>query len=195
VTAIGPPKDVPPERLFRFLMAKVPERALVHRIAGLPDIELFVRAVPGAVFEALRDDAALPDVPMVELSRTVRSWMAATLWTRGGRLATSGDELGRLSARVLLALLGAWVEAVNLICPTFGRSDTRAWRKVLVEGAVHPSNERVAERLAYCGDPLVLPTKIAWVTRPERYWSMPPDELLDGHVLCFEAARKAMGVK
>ena len=186
---LPPPRGVAPDVLWRRLLPLRPEQTLDFRLAAWPKQPLVVRAVPSFVFARAFDEAGLE---RDDTSFAVRTIMAAVLFTKGKRAFASAHEIGTLlRAEECGALSQAVLAAVHAICPTFGRIDLRAWRKVLTDGAKKDAGR--ASTLAACSTPIVIGKKVLWNGHPERYWGIAPCDLLDGHRLAFEAAMTAMG--
>lgn len=179
-----PPKDEPPGRLFRSLLDPHPERSLAYRIQGAQGISLRVRALRGVDRARVEDEAARA----TEAARGgafVRGLVAAALWTPDGPAFSSPDAAGALSLGELLELGHHVVEALAICSPTYSGSDVKAWERVLEEGALAPGNVNETIALAGCVD-----VGFGMITaRPDRYWGMPLNQLLDGHWMVYRAAR------
>ncbi|HEX8794126.1 MAG TPA: hypothetical protein VF765_24455 [Polyangiaceae bacterium] len=192
---LAEPPDVPPERLWRSLLPRRPERRLRFRFDVAPSLPLFVRPVPSAAEAAARDElASVPDVLRDELE--VRSLVALVLHTPAGLAFADAEALGALEAHELAELDAEVATALADIAPTLARSNMDAWGRALREGAEHLSNASAAAALASCVDVTAYASGREWhvQTRPrlDRYWGLPTAEILDGHWMAFQAARQAM---
>ncbi len=177
-----PPKDEPPARLFRSLLPLRPERPIAYRVRGAENIPLRVRALRSVDRLAI-DDAAVMGLAGLQDRAFLRNLVAAALWTPDGPAFSSSDAAGMLSTVELVQLGQQVAEALCVCSPMYVGSDVAAWEKALEEGARGNPHELVA--LAGCVD-----IGFATVTpRPDRYWGVPLNELLDGHWMVFRAAR------
>lgn len=179
-----PPKDEPPGRLFRLLLDTHPERVLSYRVQGAEGIPLRVRALRGIDRALVEDEAARAPVAARD-GAFVRGLIAAALWTPDGPAFSSPDAAGALPLAELLTLGKHVGEALAICSPTYATSDAKAWEKVLEEGAFAPGNVHETVALAGCidvGFGLI-------VARPDRYWGVPMNQLLDGHWMVYRAAR------
>ena len=182
----GPPRDLPPERLFRLLLAWRPSRPLRRLVAAL---QLRVRALsPIEEAEAL-DLAEEEELPELRASRAQREILFRALHLGDAPAFASAEEVGLLSGAALAELAGEVAQALNTIAPTYARSDVGAWRKALAAGAERVGNLSTTFTLASCVD--VTPAG-GHLPRLDRFWGRPAGELLDGHWLAYEAARTVM---
>lgn len=149
-----------------------------------------MRAVPSLAFAAAVD-AGGPDAALtVGRGHTMRAIIAEVLYVGGKRAFANAAEAGGLREADAAALAHHVLDALNRICPTYGRIDHRAWAKVLRAGAAADPGR--ASHVAACSDP-VLGKEVVWLGHPERYWGLPGLDLLDGHHMAFEAAMVAVG--
>jgi hypothetical protein len=182
-----PPKDDPPARLFRSLLALRPERPIACRIQGAEDVALRVRALSGRERAAIEDGAAMGPA-MLRDKAFLRGLVAAALWTHDGPAFSSPDAAGMLSEAELLTLGNHVGDALAVCSPSYAApvSDVRDWERVLEEGARGNLHEAVV--LFGCVDG----GYSAVIPRPDRYWGVPIGDLLDGHWMVFRAARAAV---
>lgn len=184
--AAAPPGDEPPERLFRALAARRPERPLPRLVAGH---RLTARAVPAREEWAAEDAAASEEVEELRPSLLQRQILWRVLRLGDGPAFASPDEVGALDGAALASLVADVGAALWRIAPTYARSDVEAWARVLERGAAHPSNVADAVALASCVD---MTPGGGVVPRLDRYWGCPVVELLDGHWMVWRAARTAV---
>lgn len=190
--APGPPAHIPTERLFRSLLSRRPEIPIRFRLQAAPSAILVVRAVTSLAFLQARDRAEEADIPPeARAKRLMREVLAEVLWTGGRRAFANGAEVGALMAREGNDLGLAVLDAIDTICPTFERSDVDAWISALKKGAEHPTNRVVAASLGGSVDIILSGNgKPIYFGRPERYFGLPTQDLLDGHLMAFAAARQ-----
>ena len=184
------PPDLAPEVLWRSLLPFRPRRALSFRIRGADHIPLYVCAIP-AMQEALARDAGTfvaRDNESLRTSIAAREVLAMILHDPSGRAFPSVAGMMRMDEHELGALAGEAFQVFGAICPSYARSNIAAWKQVLEEGARHPENLAEAAALASCIDA----TMGGPIPRPDRYWGCPVNQLLDGHWMCWNAARDAM---
>jgi hypothetical protein len=166
---LKPPKDVPSEVLFRTLLGLPrPSVDISYRLPAAPDVALRVQALT-----APEADAGPPE------------FVSAALLVGRQRAFRSAAEASRsLSRPELDALTDAVVHALARCSPIDGWADWREWDPVLLDGARHVANQRVAYALGSQFDvagTLTLP-------RPERYFGVPGNELVDAHWFAYRAA-------
>lgn len=180
-----PPKNESPGRLFRLLLDPHPERAIPHRVQGAEDVPLRVRALRGIDRARVEDDAARAPAAARD-GAFLRGLVAAALWTPEGLAFSSPDAAGALPQPELLELGRHVAEALCVISPSYTGSDVKAWEAALEEGALAPGNVHEAVVLAGCVD---MGAFGGTVPRPDRYWGVPLNALLDGHWMVYRAAR------
>lgn len=172
--SVKPPADVDPADLFLTLIEPRPTRDLSFRLPELPDVVLGVRAIGAAAYE-----------------RSVRAGashlLAAVLTADGLPAFESATEAAFLDAEAQRDLLVEASDALDRVCPLYRRIDFPAWELALKRGAqALPS---VTRGFVSCVD--IIPTfgrEPLKREHPERYWGIPPADLLDGHWLAFRAA-------
>jgi len=175
---IGPPKDVESAALFRLLLEPSPCKSVQFRASVAPSVELSARAVPSSVWA----ESARLNNPSILVS-------ASLFTTDGEQVFRSAREAGLLSQAEFRTLLDDVVAALDVVGPTIGRIDWRAWERVLVDGARKCGFE--SSNLAHCVDHYSTPIVAGITPRPDRYWGVPIGRLLDGHWMAFWAAREA----
>lgn len=174
-----PPKDEPPARLFRSLLAPWPERPIAYRVSGAADVPLHVRALRGIDRLRIEDEASRTKGH----SGLARGLVAASLWTPDGPAFSSPEAAGMLPLGELVDLARQVADALCVCSPMYSGSDMKAWERALEEGA--QANIYETYSLASCIDVGFG----APVPRPDRYWGVPVGQLLDGHWMVYRAAR------
>ena len=99
------------------------------------------------------------------------------------------DDTGNLDTHELNGLSLAVVGGLNVVSPVMWRCDVDAWRKVLQQGAGHPSNVADMMAMAESGEPAGDLGTRHW--RPDRYFGCAVRELTDGQVMAYDAAQLA----
>ncbi len=186
-----PPTDVPPDRLFRTLLA-VPRatEAIAFRLDAAPSVAFCVSAVTSL---EIADAVAWSecDVPELKALRLPQALAAAAVKLSNGQHAfDSPEDVGALEDAELRLLTKAVVKALSRISPTISRSDRDAWVKVLVEGASAPGNILTAMSLGNCVDVASGFSSSVTTPRPDRFFGVPLRQLTDGHWFAWMAARK-----
>jgi hypothetical protein len=183
--SLGKPPAEPAARLFRSLLALRPTRSITYRLRALPEVPLHVRALGNR--EAMEAVDIGMGHPIEELrhGRVELELLARCLMLPDGPAFACVEDVEDLDGPEIDTLIAHALPALEAIGPSYARSDTEAWRKVLEEGAAHGANLHDAIVLANCVDHGF----DANAYRPERYWGVPPCELLDGHWMAFHAAR------
>ena len=187
---LAPPRDVPPERLFRLLLRRPrPVLPLVFRFAFAPHVALAVRGLTAY------EDAEISDVPPDDptgRSLIARRLIAAVLLADGRPAFTDADAVGGLTEHEIAALGDAVVKAAHVVSPMRNKVDLAAWDDALQKGARHPQNIGVTMAIAAATEPLVAPQKLLRLSAPERYFGAPIADLTDGQLLAYYAAKAAM---
>jgi hypothetical protein len=187
VALLGPPVDIAPERLFRLLLQRPrPRWPLSFRAAAAPHIALHAVALRGAELQGLIDEATHLKAPEARTAHLGLEVMARTLWTAEGPAFRSADEAGAFLEGDAALLRGELAAALAIIGPTFARSDTRAWARILRKGAEHRSNIDEALLAASAVD---LGVFGGFVQRPDRYFGVALAEITDGQLMAYRAAR------
>ncbi len=188
-----PPTNVPPERLFRTLLA-VPRatEAIAFRLDAAPTVAFCVSAVTslelGEAF-AWAEDAS----PEIVSSRVPQAIVAAALRLTDGRRAfDSPDDVGALDDAELRAVGAVVMASLSRISPTIARSTRDAWVDVLAKGARHGSNMLTAMALGGSADVSLGFGNSVVSPRPDRFFGIPMCELTDGHWFAWMAARKVV---
>lgn len=190
------PPELPPEVVWRSLLPLRPQRRISYRIRGAEQIPLHVTAIPAAVEAVAWDYGAVAYPPddlgtSSELRERAGSMaiLSEVLWTPKGRAFPTVSHMGDLDDDELRDLCDEVFIVLSDICPNMRRSDGRAWAEFLRAGAAHPSNRGEASVLACSID---LGYGGAQLPRPDRYWGVPLNELLDGHWMIYQAARDVL---
>lgn len=182
-----PPSDISPERLFRLMLRPMFDAPIELRIAGAEDVALSVRPVRGIDEQVAADDAADIEHEPSRISRIIRGLIALTLYADAEPAFTSSEDVGALSSDEVSELGAAVLTTLDRFAPSYLRSNVKTWLAKLEEGARHPTNLREAYALASCLD-----DGPHWtVARPDRYWGLRPNQLLDHNWMVYRAAREA----
>jgi hypothetical protein len=185
---IAPP-DCPPERLFRMLVRRPrPTAPLLVTLPGLEGFPLHVRALGGLEMADASDGSQGP-------AERVAVRLAAELIARAvvdsrGQPIGSVEDVGCLGDEDVLRLGRATKAALDVISPTYGRSDFTAWARRLKQGAKHSTNIAEALALGGCVE-LALGYGVGRATeRPDRYFGVPLADMTDGQWMAYRAARE-----
>jgi len=175
-----PPAGIAPGRLFRLLSSACPVWPLDLDLAGIP--RLYARGLSSAEVEAAHDGG-----------RPAEAIAALALCDAQGRPAfPSAGDIGKLPAPLADAIVGAAIDALSVVSPTYMRSVGRAWRDALVEGSRDPLNSAAVSLMCVAHDVIVLPGKIHYTERPDRFYGAPLNRLTDGQLMAFRAARQVL---
>lgn len=186
-----PPPDIAPARLFRLLLRRPrPEIPIAHRIRGAEDVPLRVRALASAD-EAAVDEAA-EGWGDAGPSRAADEFVYRALLTQDGPAFASPDEVGALDSTDALSLARAVRAALDVISPSYARSDVEAWMRVLKQGARAAGNWADAIALGGCVDWAFGYGVGRLVERPDRYFGCPLADMTDGQWMAYRAAREAV---
>ena len=170
----GPPADLEPARLFLTLAQWRPRQALTVRLEAAPDVALWAQAAPGADLARAGTTEALASLCVV---------------TESGEPVLTPDVVGCLLAPEWRALQRELWPALDRICPTYGRSNERAWIDTLKIGA--RQNRAIEQQMRGCFD-IVKLAKTMLVARPDRFFGKPACEALDGHLMMFRAVQELL---
>lgn len=88
-----------------------------------------------------------------------------------------------------MALALAVVRGLNVVSPAMWRCHVDGWRKVLRDGARHPSNVPDMMTMAESGEPTHDLGTRQW--RPDRYYGAALRDLTDGQIMAYDAAQLA----
>lgn len=178
-----PPKDIPPEKLFRLITRRpYPVVPIDIRLRGAEHIALSVRAITWAEEMEVQD---LYDENMSSLSL---GYISKSLMADGEQAFSSHEEAAMLSEGEIKKLEHVVAEALSRICPCMFRSDMVAWGFALYEGAKHFSNSHAVSLALSCvEDGMELVTQ-----RLDRFYNMPLLELTEGHALAFHSICKVI---
>lgn len=187
--ALLPPRDVPPERLFRLLLRRPrPVLPLAFRLPFAPTLALSVRGLTALEDAEVVDvDAALTEE--VRRSEVTRGLMVACLLADGRPAFGSPDEVDALTEDENDALLAAIAPAFNTVSPLRRRIDLDAWQDRLRKGAQHPANINAAATVAAAVHTVVGWSGVVRESAPERYFGLPLADLTDGQLLAYSAAK------
>lgn len=185
-----PPRDVPPERLFRLLLRRPrPVLPLAFRFPFAPDLALSVRGLTAY------EDACIGDVDPDDPTRKSvigRRVIAAMLLADGAPAFAGPEAVGGLTEYEIAAVGSAVAEAAAVVSPMRRRVDRDAWDTALQRGAVHPSNIGLTVAVASASEALIAPRALIHVAAPERYFGAPIADITDGQLLAYYAAKAAM---
>lgn len=171
----GPPKDVPPSRLFLDLLATpYPIAPLGGSLAVAEGVPLYVRALPQ--HEAARVGLAEDDAALV---------VACLIDADAAPVFRNVEELGMLTDEEYQQVLAAVVSVLRRIAPSYDGSDVKAWHAALRVGA--EAHAGIFLSMAGCYDG----AGNRLIETPERYYGVPRASLTDGHWMAYRAAREA----
>jgi hypothetical protein len=182
---VTPPPDVPAERLFRLLLgAPRPALPISHRVRGLEDVPLEVRALRPLQEAALYDAVTALEHEESRPRALVAEVVAASLWTPDGPAFDSGEGVGVLYDGEADLLAAAVLTALDIVSPSYRTAEVKAWDAVLAEGARAPANISMALALGGC-------VEVGWraTPRPDLYFGLALRELTDGQWMAYRAAR------
>ncbi len=187
--AQGPPRDVPPERLFRVLLGRPrPVWPISLRFDYAPELALSVRALTATEDEGARDlDLELPED--VRRAQWVTRTVAASLLVDGAPAFSSPEEVEGFSDAEIVAMASSVLDALAVVSPSYSRSDTVAWASYLQRGATHPTNTSLFMAIgAGAFEQGIRGSwfRFAWTD----FFGMPAIDLTDGQRMAYEAARK-----
>ena len=174
-----PPADIPPERLFRFLLTTPrPIAPVVWRPRGAENVVLYCRALT-VLEEAVAADAATGLPPGAWRSRFLCGLVASAVWSGGEPAFSSADGVARLPSTEADALCAEVDATLARISPSYTRTGLAEWMAALKKGAEHGSNFSLLHALAHndC---------------PSKFFGMPLKDLTDGHWMCFRAAHRVI---
>lgn len=177
----APPADVAPEVLFRRLLSPRPTAPVQFRFRGIDHPPLLATALHAT--DVADAEQASPDA-------TLAAIVARSLTAGGLFVFDSPGDLFDLDDGTYSALLAAFFEAFFGVCPLRGRCDYDAWQAALLKGGRHHTNANAVHLLGGCYEAVNVGKHIRIIGRPERFWGVAPNALLDGHLMCHEVARK-----
>ncbi len=162
------------------------------RIRGAEHLNLTVVAVTSAEeAEAMSvlDSSESQDVGRSDAKRAL---IQLTVHLDGSKAFADLSAVGRLSEPEFDDLYEDVELALADISPSYGRSNSAEWIRVLETGASHHSNLIVASRLSSCVD-ISYGYGIKYTNpRPDRFFGVPTHALTDGQWMAFDAARSLM---
>lgn len=144
------------------------------RLEAAPDVALWAQAAPGADIARADGIEALASLCVVDSD---------------GHQVLTHDVVGYLLAPEWRALQRELWPALSRICPTYGRCDERAWVDTFKLGA--RANRAIEQQMRGCFD-LVKLSKLTLIPRPDRFFGKPACEVLDGHLMMFQALRELL---
>lgn len=118
--------------------------------------------------------------------------VCATLLADGERAFSCPEEIFKLHKEEVDAIYSEVSVALSEISPLYASIDHVEWMKVLKEGALHQTNVSTTWSMSECVDIVAVGDSTIKLSRPERYYGIPPVELSDGQRLAFSAAREAI---
>ena len=187
---IKPPDGISSSRLFRMqLGVPRPLLAIEYRIPGIEHIDLFVRGLRSIEEAEAFDSAAITDVEDAKVSAGTSTLIAKSLCNEhGGLLFHDNNGPMSLLEDEFIDLLRAVSGCLDVISPTYLRSDIEKWGARLLEGASVVSNIRESIKMSYCVDH----SDKYMVLRPDRYFGIDPIDLTDGQMMAFYAGLGAI---
>lgn len=184
---IAPPVNVAPARLFRLLLQRPRAVApLARRITGAEHVALRVRAI-SSLDEAAIADAAESAGPNGG-SRASAEIIARALLTDDGPAFASASDVGVLMDFEAMALARDVRAVLDVISPTYVRSDVGAWAAVLKQGANAAMNWAETLAIGGCVDYALGFSMGRMTERPDRYFGLPLAEMTDGQWMAYRAA-------
>lgn len=175
-----PPKDVPPDKLFRLLLRRPrPVLRLDVRLDVAPSVTLFARAITASERAIIRD-AEEHDQVSVLLALSIVDIRGCPVFAHHEEThALLDDEADDLGAAVL--------RAHRVISPSYDICDTKAWHDALCKGAEHPLSFALVSQIRSAfdtHDALKKPIQ----PRMDRYFGLPLADITDGQRMAFLAA-------
>lgn len=158
-----------------------------HRLRGVEGVQLSVRALSSLELGVLTDEAQ--DVNDSERTSAVSCGVIAhAIMANGQKVFADGSEVASVLSEPECDELAAHVfKALEVISPTYARSDSDAWHEVLKKGA--RANFSTAIALGGSVDFAIGAATGRVVDRPDRYFGLPLAELVDAHWMVYRAAR------
>lgn len=195
---LAPPSGVRPERLWRILSRTPrPWLPIDLNIIGAPEGCRVVAGTQDQEAEVL--SLSMGDSSHSQTYRLERTALALHD-EQGRRFFRSGEHLAKTLDRVSSDILtGRVLEALYVCAPNQILIDRPAWISVLQKGAKEALNHYRALSMARCEDPPGMTIRpkdgkqvgFAARPRPDLFYGLPPEQLTDGQMLAFDAARKA----
>lgn len=185
--SVAPPAGVLPARLFRILLQRPRAVApLPRRITGAEHVALRVRAISG-LDEAAIADAADGAGPIAG-SRAAAELLVRALLTDDGPAFASASDVGALMDFEAMALAREVRAVLDVISPTYVRSDVGAWAATLKKGAYAAVNWAETLVIGGCVDYAFGMGFGRFTERPDRYFGLPLAEMTDGQWMAYRAA-------
>ncbi len=182
---IKPPK-IAPEILFRTLLELPrPIKKISFRLNQAKEVPLLVKAFSS---EELANTITLCEREKINLDSQI---LVSNLILINNKPAFSSvDKLKNIITMTEYdTLLRQVSQVLDEISPTFSTSDQDAWMSLLKKGANHPSNSLLVHSLGSCYTPHVIGEKLLILDKPQEYFGVPKNQLLDGHWMAYIAAR------
>lgn len=177
-----PPKDIPPEKLFRLLVLGTDSpHPIDYKIRGTPDLALFVVPLSGLQLRVAMDS------PSKELAIIV-----AALHLEDGPAFSSVQEAGMLDKFESDELSEKVAKKLREISPIYGMSPMSKWEEALKKGAEHPSNLGTSIAMWECADLMLIGDELHRTFRVDRYYGIPVNRLSDGQRMAFSSACKVI---
>ncbi|MGK3981310.1 hypothetical protein WMF38_57465 [Sorangium sp. So ce118] len=184
---VVPPAGVSPARLFRILLQRPRAVApLARRITGAEHVALRVRAI-SSLDEAAIADAAENAGPNAG-SRAAAELLVRALLTDHGPAFASSADVGALMDFEAMSLAREVRSVLDVISPTYARSDVGAWAATLKKGAYAGVNWAETLAIGGCVDYAFGFGVGRFTERPDRYFGMPLAEMTDGQWMAYRAA-------
>lgn len=183
---VPPPKDIPPERLFRLLTNPRPVVAISHRVPGAENVKLSVRSLSAREWSESFDVDS--EIELVRNGRSCAEVISRALLADNNLAFRTADQVQELPEDSLLPLYAAVIDALDRMGPPRWRRDEGSWLKKVREGAMHVSNatDLFAIGTSYdVGGSTIL-------DRPERYYGISVRDLTDGHWLAYRVCRDVL---
>lgn len=174
---IKPPSNIEPDVLFRkLLQTPRPMEKIDFTFSHAKDLSLYVKALTSNdFFECKRNEQIIQKC--LYLSNNKPAFIDT-------------NNLEFLTYREYQLLFNQIIEKLFSISPFFVIIDYDAWMDILIKGANHNLNYFTVHSLGQCFQYTNLATTLIIQDFPERYFSIPRNELLDGHWMAYLAAKK-----
>lgn len=190
MTYPGPPKHVPPERLFRLLLGRPrPVLPLELRLDFAPKVALAARALTPWEDESARD--VPPDLPTAaRASQILQRLVVGALLADGEPALRSTADLGGFSERELGVMGAAVMGALDVVSPALRRIDRTLWNAYLEAGAKHGSNGSIVNAIGASSIEVGARGNLRFMPRWQDYFGVPFAEVTDGQRMAYDAASK-----
>lgn len=108
--------------------------------------------------------------------------IAASVFCDGAKAFASTRDVGDLLEQDFDELVALVMPALDLVSPTYVRSDVLAWRAALKRGAAHGSNYGTVAALGHAFD------WMGGTEQPDRFYGVPTGAIADGPMMAYHAA-------